>query len=377
MDKTVSGSESQQVDPEQQVESAGWFAWIDASLVTLCGVSLAVVVGAGTLQVMFGDYSVSITEVWAILLDPAIIADPSTLSALLSEGDLSHLSTKSLIIWTHRVPRILAAILVGTSLATSGAIFQAVTRNELASPYILGVSSGAGLAVLLTLVFFGGLSAYLPLFAALGGALAFFLVYAIAWNDGTSPVRLVLAGVIVSTVFSSVQTGLFIFIDDIGTVQNALAWTIGSLSGTEWGDVLLIAPWTVGAVALTLAGARHLNVLLLGERTAQSLGMSVERTRFGLSIVAIVAASAGVATAGIIGFVGLIVPHVVRTAVGSDYKKLVVGSLFVGPALLVTADMLARLALSGTQLPVGILTGLIGGPYFLYLMKRKQNLGEI
>jgi iron complex transport system permease protein len=133
----------------------------------------------------------------------------------------------------------------------------------------------------------------------------------------------------------------------------------------------------VGTVALTLAGARHLNVLLLGERTARSLGMSVERIRFALSVVAIVAASAGVATAGIIGFVGLIVPHVVRTVVGSDYKKLVVGSLFVGPALLVVADVLARLALGGTQLPVGILTGLIGGPYFLYLMKRRRNLGEI
>jgi iron complex transport system permease protein len=183
--------------------------------------------------------------------------------------------------------------------------------------------------------------------------------------------------VIVSTVFGSVQTGLFFFAEDLGTVQNALAWTTGSLSGTRWADIRLIAPWTIGAIVLTLAGARHLNLLLLGERTARSLGMSVERIRFGLSGVAILAASASIAIAGIIGFVGLIVPHVVRTVVGSDYKKLVVGSLFVGPALLVAADMLARLALSGTQLPVGILTGIIGGPYFLYLMKRKQNLGEI
>ncbi|ELY53818.1 transporter permease [Natronolimnohabitans innermongolicus JCM 12255] len=357
--------------------SGGRLEWIDGTLILLCVASLAVTVGAGAIQVTFGDYSVSITAVWGIIFDPAVLASPTTLYALVFGGDLTHLTTESLIVWTQRIPRVLVAVFVGMNLALSGAIFQAVTRNELASPYILGVSSGAGLAVLLTLAIFGGLAAYIPLFAALGGALAFFLVYAIAWNGGTSPVRLVLAGVIVSTIFGSLQTGLYFFIDDLGTVQEALAWTTGTLSGSDWSEIRLIVPWTLLTVVLSIAGARQLNVLLLGERTARSLGMSVERARFGLSAVAIVAASASVAVAGIIGFVGLIVPHIVRTIVGSDYRALLVGCLFVGPALLVVADVLARLAISGSQLPVGILTGLIGGPYFLYLMKRKQNLGEL
>jgi len=140
------------------------------------------------------------------------------------------------------------------------------------------------------------------------GAIAFFLVYAIAWNGGTSAGRLVLAGVIVSTVFGSLQTGLYFFIDDLGTVQEALAWTTGTLSGSDWSEIRLIVPWTLLTVVLSIVGARQLNVLLLGERTARSLGMSVERARFGLSAIAIVAASASVAVAGIVGFVGLIVP---------------------------------------------------------------------
>ncbi|TKX76439.1 iron ABC transporter permease, partial [Halorubrum sp. SD626R] len=181
--------------------------------------------------------------------------------------------------------------------------------------------------------------------------------YAIAWKGGTSPARLVLAGVIVGTVFQSLQTGLFFFADDLGVVQSAIAWTTGSLTGTDWEQVRLALPWTVIALGFALAGSRQLNVLLLGERTARSLGMSVERVRFALSGVAILAAAAAIAVAGIVGFVGLIVPHVVRTLVGSDYRRQVVGCAFVGPPLLVGADVGARLAMDPVQIPVGIVTG--------------------
>jgi len=158
-----------------------------------------------------------------------------------------------------------------------------VTRNELASPFILGVSSGAGLMILLTLVVFGSLTAFLPLIAAFGGAGAFLIVYVIAWKNGTSPVRLVLAGVIVGTVFGSLQTALFFFADDIGVVQSAIAWTTGSLTGTDWEQVRLVLPWTIVVVLLSIAGSRQMNVLLLGEQTAKSLGMSIEKVRFALS----------------------------------------------------------------------------------------------
>jgi len=352
------------------------FGWLDRSLAAVCLGSLAVVVAGGLVQVSFGTFSMTPLQAWQAVFDPAVVLDRAAWEAFLLGAEVPEMNDRSLIVWTIRLPRVFVAAFVGMNLAVSGAIFQAVTRNELASPFILGVSSGAGLAILLTLVVFSGLTTLLPLIAAAGGAVAFLVVYAIAWKGGTSPVRLVLAGVIVGTVFQSLQTGLFFFADDIGIVQSAIAWTTGSLTGTDWEQVRTVLPWTVVSMALALVGARQLNVLLLGESTAKSLGMDVETVRFALSGVAVLAAAASIAVAGIVGFVGLIVPHMVRNIVGSDYRRLVVGCVFAGPALMVAADVGARLALSPTQIPVGIVTGLVGGPYFLYLMRRTDSLGE-
>ncbi|WP_313690912.1 FecCD family ABC transporter permease [Halorarum halobium] len=366
-------------------------SWIDGPLVTVILASLGVIFVSGLIQVSFGDYTMTLPTTWRAVFDPVVWTNPQLfLRLFLGEGlgtDVARtlgistaevsLSRESLVVWRIRMPRVIVAMFVGANLAVSGAVFQAVTRNELASPYILGVSSGAGLAILLTLVVYTGLSQLLPVIAALGGAAAFLLVYAIAWQGGTSPVRLVLAGVIVSTVFQSLQTGLFLVADDLGVVQTAIAWTTGSLTGVNWEEVRTAFPWTILALTLSLIGSRQLNILLLGERTARSLGMRVERTRFLLSGVAILAAATAIAVGGIISFAGLIVPHMVRQLVGSDYKRLMVGCLFVGPALLTVADVGARLGLPSGQVPVGIVTGLIGGPYFLYLMRRKSALGDL
>jgi iron complex transport system permease protein len=365
------GSESETTSTD------GLFDRIDPSLVALCAGSLGVVAAGGLVQVSFGAFSMTLLEAWRAVFDPSVVANPDAWEAFLLGDELPQMDRRSLVVWNIRLPRVFVAILVGANLAVSGAIFQAVTRNELASPFILGVSSGAGLAILLTLVVFSGLSTFLPVVASVGGAAAFLVVYAIAWKNGTSPVRLVLAGVIVGTVFGSLQTALFFFADDIGVVQSAIAWTTGSLTGTDWEQVRTALPWTVVTMTFALLGARQLNTLLLGERTAKALGMSVERVRFGLSAVAVLAAAASIAVAGIVGFVGLVVPHVVRNLVGSDYRKLVVGCVFAGPALVVAADVGARLALSPTQIPVGIVTGLVGGPYFLYLMRKQERVGEI
>ena len=380
--------------PARRPSEGNRLGWLfEPRLATVAAGSLVLVVVAGLVQVSFGAYSMTVGQAWRAVLDPAVLLDPRwVLNFLLGEGpmravtgfrgELPELARETLVVWNVRLPRVLVGAVVGANLAVSGAIFQAVTRNELASPFILGVSSGAGLTILLTLVVFGGLSAFLPLIAALGGSVAFLIVYAIAWKNGTSPVRLVLAGVIVGTVFNSLQTGLFFFADDIAVVQSAIQWTTGSLTGTDWEQVRTALPWTLAAVTLSLAGSRQLNLLLLGERTAKSLGMSIERVRFGLSGVAVLAAAASIAVAGIVSFVGLIVPHVVRNLVGSDYKRVIVGCLFVGPALMVGADVGARLGMSviagvDAQVPVGIVTGLVGGPYFLYLMRRRQNVGEL
>jgi iron complex transport system permease protein len=388
---------------EAKTNPSGRFAlplgidWIDGSLLSLCLGSVAVVVVATLVQVSFGSYSMPLLDAWRAVLDPEVLFSATAWEAFLFGAELPQMSTQSLIVWNIRLPRVVVAILVGMNLAVSGAIFQAITRNELASPFILGVSSGAGLTILLVLVAFSGatlaiplvvgtvvvgVSSLLPVFAALGGIVAFLIVYAIAWKGGTSPVRLVLAGVIVGTVFQSMQKALFFFADSIAVVQSAIAWTTGSLTGTDWAQVRMALPWTVVAMILALLSARQLNVLLLGEETAKSLGMSVEKVRFALSGVAVLAAAASIAVAGIVGFVGLIVPHMVRNVVGSDYKQLIVGCMFAGPALMVVADVGARLGLqvltgSMGQVPVGIVTGLVGGPYFLYLMRKQDRMGEI
>jgi iron complex transport system permease protein len=369
-------------DTEPTGRREQWFGWFDGSLFTLCVGSLAVIVGGGLVQVSFGAFSMSIIEAWQAVFNPEVVFNARAWEAWLLGGEVPEMNKRSLIVWNIRLPRVFVGMLVGMNLAVSGSIFQAVTRNELASPFILGVSSGAGLMILLTLVVLSGLSAFLPIIASVGGAIAFLIVYAIAWKNGTSPVRLVLAGVIVGTVFSSLQTALFFFADDIGVVQSAIAWTTGSLTGTDWEQVRMALPWTAVAMLLALVGSRQLNVLLLGERTASSLGMDVEKVRFALSGVAVLAAAASIAVAGIVGFVGLIVPHMVRNIVGSDYKKLVVGCVFAGPALMVVADVGARLGMtviagSDAQIPVGIVTGLVGGPYFLYLMRKQERMGEI
>ncbi|WP_247729827.1 FecCD family ABC transporter permease [Halovivax limisalsi] len=368
---------------------------LDPSLAAVVLGSLALVVTGLVIQVRFGDYSMSLREVWFALLDADVWYDPHVLLSLFLGEDLMRtllfvpesyqlpeLARNTKVVWHHRIPRVLVGIMVGLNFAVSGTIFQAVTRNELASPYTLGVTNGAAFVVILALVFAPGLAGSLPLLAGLGGAAAFLVVYTIAWKGGTSPVRLVLAGIVIAYICTSLQHAAYTFAEDVTTFKTAINWTMGSLTGAGWGEVRIVFPWTVATIALSIAGARQLDVLSLGEETASALGMSVERIRFGLSAVAILAASSAIAVAGVVAFVGLIVPHMVRTIVGSSHWRLLVGCCFVGPALLVVADVGARLGAqllvdTPVQLPVGVVTGIIGGTYFVYLMRRRTNLGEL
>ncbi len=357
-----------------------------AALLWLATVAMAIVAAAGLLQLGAGSYGMTWRQALAAVTDGLVWGDRATLALFFLGRDLAHvfgfgdpgtLPTETLIVWTVRLPRVLVGMMVGINLALSGSIFQAITRNEMASPYLLGVSSGAGLSILVVLVLFPALGHFLPLIAMLGGTAAFVVVYAIAWHHGASPVRLVLAGVIVGAITGSLQAALFFFAKDIAIVQNALAWTTGSLTGVGWEQVRMVAPWTLVCVVLALSGARYLDVLLLGDSTAKSLGMKVEHARFLLAATAILAAASSVAVAGLVGFVGLIVPHIVRNTVGSLHRHLLVGCLFAGPALLVSADTTARLVLSPVQIPVGIVTGVIGGGFFLYLMRRRRDFGKL
>lgn len=348
--------------------------------------ALAIVLIAALAQIAAGSYEMTGRQAWGAFLDPKVWGQPSVLVRLLFGERLAQvcglpepqpLATMTLIVWNIRLPRVLVGLLVGINLACSGCIFQAITRNELASPYLLGVSSGAGLAILLVLIVYPVLGPHLPLVAMVGGGAAFLVVYVIAWHHGTSPVRLVLAGVIVAAIAGSLQTAIYFLAKDITIMQNALAWTAGSLTGAGWEQVRMIAPWTLVSTVMSLAAARHLDVLMLGDPAARALGMPVERTRFLMAGTAIMAASAAVAVAGLVGFVGLIVPHVVRSLVGSTHRRLLTGCLFAGPALLMSADAAARLVFSPVQVPVGIVTGVLGGVFFLYLMRQRREIGKL
>lgn len=355
-------------------------------LAILVAASIAIVLPMALLQISAGSYAMTWGQAWAALSDAQVWAQPQLLLYLMLGDDLcrtlgvaepSAIPTQTLIVWNIRLPRVLVAIFVGINLSFSGSIFQSITRNEMASPYLLGVSSGAGLAILLVLIVYPAMGIYLPVIAMAGGAGAFLIVYSIAWKNGASPVRLILAGIIVAAIAGSLQTALFFLAKDLQVVQNALEWTTGSLTGVGWAHVRMIVPWSLMAIVLAFCGVRYLDLMMLGDPAASALGVPVERARFFLAVVAILAAASSIAVAGMVGFVGLIVPHIVRSLAGSPHKRMLFGCLFAGPALLLSADTASRLLFNPVQLPVGIVTGALGGTFFLYLMRRKREFGRL
>lgn len=272
-----------------------------------------------------------------------------------------------------RLPRVLMGALVGGGLALAGATFQALLRNPLAEPYILGISGGASVGAVLALALgvAGAASWILPLAALAGALAAIVLVFRVAVASRRSlDVRvLLLAGVVVAAFFSAC-VAFILSVSEARTVQGAVLWIMGSLAGASWPGVLVTAAYTLPAGALLLALARPLNLMAIGEETAHYLGTDVEKVkRRALALAALVTA-AGVAVAGVIGFVGLVVPHALRLLVGSDHRALLPLSFLGGAAFLVLSDLLAQLVLAPTQIPVGVVTAFVGVPLFLVLLRR-------
>ena len=277
------------------------------------------------------------------------------------------------IVWQFRFPRALLGARVGGGLALAGATFQALLRNPLAEPYILGISGGAsvGAVTLLALGLASATSWALPLAAFAGALLAIALVFRVATASGrTMDVRvLLLAGVVIGAFFSAC-IAFILSVSEARTVQSAVLWIMGSLAGAAWRDVVVTAVYTIPAALLLLGLARPLNLISVGEETALYLGADVERVkRLALGVAALLTA-AGVAVAGVIGFVGLVVPHAVRLLVGSDHRALLPLSFLGGAAFLSLADLIAKLALSPTEIPVGVITAFVGVPLFLILLRR-------
>ena len=286
---------------------------------------------------------------------------------------LSEISNEALIIWNVRIPRFLVGICVGINLALAGCIFQAITKNAMASAYTLGISQGSGLSMLLILILFPGLYEWLPLLSMTGGAAAFFIIYATAWKAGMSPVKLVLSGVIIGSISIAIQKGLYYFIQDVGVFQDVLSWTTGSLVGLSWKHLRMIFPWTTLVSILCMLFYRPLNLMMLGDSQAKSLGVSVNKWRFIFAFIGILAASSAVSVAGLIGFVGLITPHICRSLVGYDYRNLFISNMFIGGCLLVCSDTLSRIIMKSGQIPVGIIMNTIGGMFFIFLMMKRKK----
>jgi iron complex transport system permease protein len=277
------------------------------------------------------------------------------------------------IVLELRVPRVLLGALVGGGLALAGAVFQALLRNPLAEPYILGVSGGAaaGTVTLLALGWAGAASWSLPVGAFSGALLAIALVFGVAASASQRlDVRvLLLSGVVIGAFFAA-WIALVLSLSDAPTVRSALLWMMGSLSGATWRSVAVVASYTLPSVLVLMALSRALNLMAVGEETAAWLGTNVEGTKRVAYGVASLIAAAGVAFVGVIGFVGLVVPHAVRLVVGPDHRKLLPLSAIVGGAFLVLADLGARIVLAPAEIPIGVVTAFVGVPFFLILLRR-------
>ncbi len=287
------------------------------------------------------------------------------------------------ILLVIRLPRVVLGLLVGAALASSGAAVQGLFRNPLADPSLIGISSGAALGVTLMMglsrVVSGLDHPVIETVAAFGGAiLTMLLIYRLATTAGlTNVVTMLLAGVAINAL-AGAGVGLLVFLaGGVAGVQDFAFWSRGSLTRANWDSVLVMLPVTLILLAALPFLARPLNILLLGEAEAGHLGVSVERIKQIIIVLVALAVGTGVAAAGVIGFVALVVPHLLRLTVGPDHRYVLPGSALAGAALLVGTDLLARTMMPPIEVPLGIITALIGGPFFLWLLLRDRNRGTL
>ena len=290
-------------------------------------------------------------------------------AALRGEGDLN----VRRIVVDLRAPRAVMAILVGGGLSLAGAVFQALLRNPLAEPYILGISGGAATGAVLALAMGLGASLAwaLPAAAFAGALLAIVLVLRVAAtaDNGVDVRVLLLAGVVVGAFFTACMS-FVLSISDARTVRSTVLWMMGSLAGSDWRTVLMVTLYTLPTAVALVGLARPLNLLAIGEETAGYLGADVERVKRLAYVLGSLLTAAGVAATGVIGFVGLIVPHGVRLLVGGDYRVLLPVSFLAGGVFLTLADVVARTVLSPAEVPIGVITAFVGVPLFLLLLRR-------
>ncbi len=320
--------------------SRGWPALVAAGVVASLGLGLAV-----------GSVPLGLSEVWAGLMDPDAPA--------------------AVVVRSLRAPRVLLAFLVGGSLGVSGAALQALIRNPLGEPFLLGLSSGAGLGAVSALALNLGGSWGVPVAAFVGALAAVALVYRLSLVAGRrlDPRVLLLAGVVVGSFAGALMSAILVLSPATG-IRNAFLWLLGGFGAASWEGVGIFAAYALAPLALIGLSARGLDLLVLGEEPAHHLGAAVERTRRVVYLCTALLTAASVATCGIIGFVGLVVPHAVRTIARPLHRTLLPAVFLVGGAFMVLADVVARTAVRPLELPVGVVTALFGVPVFALLLRR-------
>ncbi len=333
-----------------------------------CSVLAAALALSVTVASSAGPVDISYVSIAAIVAD-SVTAQLSRFGAPATSlfNGPSHYET---IVVDVRLPRVAVAAVVGFALGASGAVMQGFFRNPMADPTIVGISSGAAVGAVAVIVY--GLTISIQLAAFTGALAAAFTVYWLATENGrTGVATLLLAGIAVQMFLGAVVSYL-IYTSDDESLRTAVYWTMGYLVHRDWSHVSSSLPVVVFGFGVLMVYARDLNVLVLGEEDAATLGVDPQHTKRVLLAVTSVVTAAAVAVAGVIGFVGLIVPHAMRLIVGPDHRILVPTSAFAGAVFLVTADASARLLLQGDALPVGIVTALVGVPFFLYLLRRRE-----
>lgn len=303
------------------------------------------------LALIWGPITLHVSDLWHVLI---------------GDGTALHRT----VVLQVRLPRALLAAIVGGNLAVSGVLLQSALRNPLGDPHLVGISSGAGLGAVLAFMFFPMNFSVLSGFAFLGAILSCAAVYLLAYQTGASPVRLILAGVAITSLLGALTNALLSFSGM--SVQIALSWLAGGFSGRSWAELNLVLPWTAVGILGALWMSRMMNVLALGDQTASALGLSVDRVRLLLLVLGALLAGSSVAVSGVIGFVGLMVPHIVRLLVGHDHMRCVPLAFGLGAALLCLADTLARNLLDPVELPVGVFTAALGVPYFLQMLRGRR-----
>ena len=274
-------------------------------------------------------------------------------------------------VYDLRFPRIFAAMLGGAATAVSGVLLQAVMKNPLADPGIIGISSGASLVAVLITAFVPSLYFYTPVFAFAGGMVAFFLVYSLSWKGGLSPLRIILVGVAVNAMFTGLMSA---FNSSTGSNYSGVASIVNAnITMKTWDDLQILLVYTVIGLAASVFVLEQCNLLALEDKTARSIGVNVTRTRIIVSVIAVLLASISTAVIGPISFLGLIVPHIARILVGSNHKILVPYSVLLGAFMLLLADTIGRTIASPYEISASVVMSVIGGPFFIVLLRRSKN----